>query len=48
MISSGDLRRARGLDNMRYRAKLMGAQLTWLRATGDRGTVVELRIPMKG
>jgi len=47
MISSGDLRRARGLDNMRYRAKLMGAKLTWLRATGDRGTVVELRVPLQ-
>jgi two-component system, NarL family, sensor histidine kinase UhpB len=48
MASSGDLRRARGLDNMRYRARLMGAQLTWLRATGDRGTVVELRMPVQG
>jgi signal transduction histidine kinase len=47
MISSGDLRRARGLDNMRYRAKLMGARLTWLRAMGGRGTAVELRIPRK-
>jgi signal transduction histidine kinase len=45
MTSSGDLRRARGLENMRYRAKLIGAQLTWLRATGERGTVVEIRVP---
>ena len=48
MIASGDLRRARGLENMRFRARLLGAQLTWLRATGERGTAVELRIPSKG
>lgn len=48
MTVSGDLRRARGIDNMRYRARLMGADLTWLRATGRRGTVVELRIPIEG
>jgi two-component system sensor histidine kinase UhpB len=47
MIESNNLRRARGLDNMRYRARLIGARLTWLRATGERGTVVELRVPMK-
>ena len=47
MIASGDLRRARGLENMRYRARLIGAQITWLRATGDRGTVVEVRVPMQ-
>jgi signal transduction histidine kinase len=47
MIASGDLRRARGLENMRYRARLIGAQLTWLRATGGRGTVVEMRVPLK-
>ena len=46
MTVSGDLRRARGIDNMRYRARLMGAELTWLRATGRRGTVVELRVPL--
>lgn len=46
IISSGDLRRARGLENMRYRARLIGATLTWLRATGERGTVVELFVPM--
>jgi signal transduction histidine kinase len=47
MTESSNLRRARGLDNMRYRARLIGARLTWLRATGERGTVVELRVPMK-
>ena len=47
MTVSGDLRRARGIDNMRYRARLIGAELTWLRATGRRGTVVELRLPME-
>jgi signal transduction histidine kinase len=48
MTISGDLRRARGIDNMRYRARLIGAELTWLRATGRRGTVVELRLPIQG
>jgi signal transduction histidine kinase len=48
MTVSGDLRRARGIDNMRYRARLIGAELTWLRATGRRGTVVEVRLPIKG
>ena len=48
MTVSGDLRRARGIDNMRYRARLIGAELTWLRATGRRGTVVELRLPIRG
>jgi signal transduction histidine kinase len=48
MTVSGDLRRARGIDNMRYRARLIGADLTWLRATGRRGTVVELRLPIGG
>jgi signal transduction histidine kinase len=47
MTISGDLRRARGIDNMRYRARLIGAELTWLRATGRRGTVVELRLPIE-
>jgi two-component system, NarL family, sensor histidine kinase UhpB len=47
MSPSGDLRRARGIDNMRYRAHLIGAELTWLRATGRRGTVVEVRVPIK-
>jgi signal transduction histidine kinase len=31
---------------MRYRARLIGAQLTWLRAL-ERGTVVEIRVPIK-
>jgi two-component system, NarL family, sensor histidine kinase UhpB len=48
MTASGDLRRARGIDNMRYRARLIGAELTWLRATGRRGTVVEVRLPIRG
>ena len=47
MTVSGDLRRARGIDNMRYRARLIGAELTWLRATGRRGTVVEVRLPIQ-
>jgi signal transduction histidine kinase len=47
MTVSGDLRLARGIDNMRYRARLIGAELTWLRATGRRGTVVELRVPIQ-
>ena len=45
---SGDLGRARGLENMRYRARLIGAELTWLKATGRRGTVVEVRVPIQG
>jgi signal transduction histidine kinase len=48
MTESGDLRRARGVENMRYRARLISARLTWLRATGGLGTVVEVRVPMKG
>jgi len=47
MTHSGDLRRARGIDNMRFRARLIGARLTWLRATGDHGTVVEIRVPAR-
>jgi two-component system, NarL family, sensor histidine kinase UhpB len=46
MTVSADLRQARGIDNMRYRARLIGAELTWLKATGRRGTVVELRVPI--
>jgi signal transduction histidine kinase len=48
MTASGNLRRARGIENMRYRARLIGAELTWLQATGRRGTVVEVRIPIQG
>jgi signal transduction histidine kinase len=44
MSVSGDLRRSRGVENMRYRARLIGARLTWLRATGRNGTVVEVRM----
>jgi len=47
MTISADLRQARGIDNMRYRARLIGAELTWLKATGRRGTVVELRVPIR-
>jgi len=46
ITTSSDLRRARGIENMRYRARLIGADLTWLHATGRRGTVVELRMPI--
>lgn len=45
---SSDLHRARGMGNMRYRAKLLGAQITWLSATGKQGTVVEIRLPLQG
>ena len=48
MTISGDLRLARGIENMRYRARLIGAELTWLKATGRRGTVVEIRVPIQG
>jgi len=48
MAVSGDLGRARGMENMRYRAKLLGAQITWLKATGKQGTVVEIRLPLQG
>jgi two-component system sensor histidine kinase UhpB len=47
MTASGDLRQARGIENMRYRARLIGAEVTWLRATGRRGTVVEVRLPIR-
>jgi two-component system sensor histidine kinase UhpB len=43
---SSNLGRTRGGDNMRYRARLIGAQLTWLQATGQTGTVVEIRVPL--
>jgi signal transduction histidine kinase len=45
ITSSGDLRMSRGIENMRYRARLIGARLTWLKATGNSGTVVEVRVP---
>jgi signal transduction histidine kinase len=45
--STDNLRVARGLVNMRYRAELIGARLTWLRASADRGTAVEIRVPMR-
>ena len=47
MTESGELGRARGLENMRYRARLIGASLTWLRGMGGRGTAVEVYVPMK-
>jgi len=46
ITTSADLRMSRGIENMRYRARLIGAHLTWLRATGQKGTVVEVRMPM--
>lgn len=48
MTESGELGRARGLENMRYRARLIGASLTWLRGMGGQGTAVEIYVPMKG
>ncbi len=48
MTQSGELGRARGLENMRYRARLIGANLTWLRGMGGQGTAVEVYVPMKG
>ena len=48
MTNSSDLRRARGMENMRYRAKLLGAQITWLNSTAKQGTVVEIRLPLQG
>ena len=48
MTESGELGRARGLENMRYRARLIGANLTWLRGMGGQGTAVEVYVPMKG
>jgi signal transduction histidine kinase len=48
MTTSGDFGRARGMENMRYRAKLLGAQITWLNTTGKQGTVVEIRLPLQG
>ena len=48
MTISGDFGRARGMENMRYRAKLLGAQITWLNTTGKQGTVVEIRLPLQG
>jgi signal transduction histidine kinase len=47
MTESGELGRARGLQNMRYRARLIGASLTWLRGMGGQGTAVEVYVPMK-
>jgi signal transduction histidine kinase len=48
MTESGELGRARGLENMRYRARLIGASLTWLRGMGGQGTAVEVCVPMEG
>ena len=45
---SGDLHRARGMENMRYRAKLLGARISWLSTTGKHGTTVEIRLPLQG
>ena len=37
----------RGMDNMRFRAQLIGAQIQWSR-NDPKGTLVEIRIPRKG
>jgi signal transduction histidine kinase len=43
---SGDLGRARGLENMRFRARLVGATLTWGKPPDRRGTFLEVRLRM--
>lgn len=48
MTISRDLLRTRGMENMRYRAKLLGAQIAWLNITGKQGTTVEIRLPLQG
>jgi signal transduction histidine kinase len=40
-------RRGRGLDNMQYRASLIGARLAWEVPDWGKGTRVELRLPLK-
>lgn len=37
---------SRGLTNMRYRARLIGASVTWAEGAQGRGTTVELRVPL--
>ena len=39
-------RKGCGLDNMRYRANLIGAELTWSAGQNGTGTRVELRLPL--
>jgi signal transduction histidine kinase len=39
-------RRGRGLDNMQYRAGLIGAKIAWGVSSWGRGTRVELRLPL--
>jgi signal transduction histidine kinase len=46
MPTAGEMRRARGIENMRYRARLIGARLTF-RPGPVCGTVVEVRMPLK-
>ncbi len=40
-------RRGRGLDNMQYRASLVGARLSWGVPEWGQGTRVELRLPLR-
>src|SRR5215470_8548210 len=47
MGASGDLRRARGIENMRYRARLIGATLTWGKPDCGHGTYVEVGVSMR-
>ena len=39
---------ARGMENMRFRAQLIRASLCWKENEGQSGTVVELRLRLKG
>ncbi|HZP80338.1 MAG TPA: ATP-binding protein [Chthonomonadaceae bacterium] len=47
-LSSESLNRGRGLDNMQYRASLIGAQIAWSVPEWGKGTCVELRLPLHG
>jgi two-component system sensor histidine kinase UhpB len=46
MPAASEMGRARGLENMRYRARLIGARISWLPVARG-GTVVEVRMPLK-
>lgn len=46
MSGAIDASASRGLTNMRYRARLIGASVAWLEGASGRGTTVELRVPM--
>jgi signal transduction histidine kinase len=41
-------KQARGMENMRFRAQLIRASLCWKENEGQSGTVVELRLRLKG